>query len=187
MLRELIKSAEQAFIKTLLKNKLEEQFVLGRASARISHKRPYDFDEKLGTWLYKEIDEPEIVWNVITNSGRDFLHQQGYASSGIGANGLNYIGLSNDTLTETATSTVLSNEIVLNGLIRAQGVFAHTPGTNTSTIDKTFTCTTLPQAAQKAGLFSAVTVGTGCHFLAFTQRSLQVADTLQITYTITLG
>lgn len=159
----------------------------GRASALVQHKRPYDLDEKTGLYLYRDVDDPELVWNVITTAGRDFLHLQGYGSSGLGANGLNYIALSNDTLTETSASTTLSTEITANGLARAQGTVAHTTGTNTSTVDKTFTCSTSAQAAQKAALFTAISVGIMNHALSFTQRSLQVGDTLEITYTITLG
>ena len=125
--------------------------------------------------------------NVVTNSGRDFLHQQGYQTTGLGSNGLNYIALSNDTLTETTSSTTLSNEITTNGLGRAQGTVAHTSGTNTTTVAYTFTCATASQAAQKAALFTASSSGVMCHVLAFTQRTLQVGDTLTITFTITLG
>jgi hypothetical protein len=125
--------------------------------------------------------------NIVTFPGRDFLHQQGYATSGLGANGLNYIALSNDTVGETTASTTLSNEIVANGLSRAQGTVAHTSNTNTTTVAKTFTCATSSQAAQKAALFTASSSGTMCHVLAFTQRTLQVGDTLTITFTITLG
>lgn len=132
------------------------------------------------------LDEDETE-NVKTNAGIDYLHLQGYGSSGLGANGFNYIALSNDTLTETATSTTLSNEIAANGLSRAQGTVAHTVGTTTTTVDKTFTCATSAQAAQKAALFTAASVGTMNHALAFTQRSLQVGDTLQVTFTITLS
>ena len=125
--------------------------------------------------------------NVVTTVGRDFLHQQGYQTTGLGSNGLNYIALSNDTVTETSASTTLSNEIAANGLSRAQGTVAHTTGTNTTTVAKTFTCATSSQAAQKAALFTASSSGIMCHVLGFTQRTLQVGDTLTITYTITLG
>lgn len=125
--------------------------------------------------------------NVKTNAGIDFLHVQGYGSSGLGANGLNFIALSNDTLTETSTSTTLSTEIAANGLTRAAGTVAHTTGTTTTTIAKTFTCTTTSQSAQKAALFTAGSSGTMNHALAFTQRTLQVSDTLSITFTITLS
>lgn len=125
--------------------------------------------------------------NVKTNAGIDFLHVQGYGSSGLGANGLNFIALSNDSLTETSTSTTLSTEIAANGLTRAAGTVAHTTSTTTTTISKTFTCTTTSQAAQKAALFTAPSSGTMNHALAFTQRTLQVSDTLTITFTITLS
>jgi hypothetical protein len=124
--------------------------------------------------------------NVVTTAGRDFLHQQGYASSGLGANGLNYIALSADALTETSASTTLSSEIVSNGLERAQGTVAHTPGTSVTTVAKVFTATGT-QSARKAALFTAASSGTMCHALSFTQRDLISGDTLTIMFTITLG
>lgn len=152
-----------------------ETVQLPRARATIQHHRK------------GELLSEEVVHNVITKSGRDFLHLQGYGTSGLGTNGLNYIGLSNDTLTEDEDSTTLSSEIAANGLSRAQGTVSHTASTNTTQIQKVFTCTTSAQAAQKAALFDAASSGTMNHALAFTQRSLQVDDTLTITFTITLG
>jgi hypothetical protein len=125
--------------------------------------------------------------NVKTNAGIDFLHVQGYGTTGLGANGLNFIALSNDTLTETSSSTTLSTEIAANGLTRAAGTVAHTGATTTTTVSKTFTCTTTSQAAQKAALFTASSSGTMNHALSFTQRTLQVGDTLAVTFTITLS
>jgi hypothetical protein len=133
-----------------------------------------------------EIVGEEIATNVITTVGRDFLHTQGYGTSPAG-NGLNYIGLSNDALTENAASTTLSSEIAANGLTRAIGTVSHTTGTSTTTVAKTFTCTTAQQACQKAALFTASSGGTMNHALSFTQRTLQVNDTIAITFTITLG
>jgi hypothetical protein len=118
----------------------KETVALGRAHALIQHRRPT-------RWLaegvpdsdsYVPVGQDEETWNLITDAGRDFLHQQGYGDAGLGANGLNYIALSNDAVTETTASTTLSNEIVANGLQRAQGTVAHTAGTNTTTIQKTF-------------------------------------------------
>lgn len=154
---------------------LPETVNLPRASAHIEHRRA---DGSL-------VDE-ETVHNVITTVGRDFLHTQGYGTAAQ-ANGLNYIALSNDTLTETTASTALSTEIAANGLARAIGTVTHTAGQNTTTIAKTFTCATAAQAAQKAALFTAAAAGTMNHALAFTQRSLQIGDTLTVTFTITLG
>lgn len=202
-MKEIVRSAEKMMASLLLKSPLKEFIPIGRASMKVTHRRPTDFlkDKKNGGFLkdvatglflpdprsFKLVDEPEVVWNLITNAGRIFLHTQGYGTAGLGANGLNYIALSNDTVTETATSTVLSNEIALNGLSRAQGTVTLPTGSgNQTTIDKTFTATGA-QSAQKAALFSAATVGTMNHVLSFTQRSLITSDTLQITFTITLG
>jgi hypothetical protein len=171
-----------------MRNALEEHVNLPRACATIIQRRPtrFLFDGSPDIGSYEIVGSPEITYNVITTAGRDFLHQQGYASAGLGANGLNYIALSNDTLTETSASTVLSSEIVANGLSRVQGTVAHTAGTAITTIDKTFTATGT-QSAQKAALFTAGAAGTMNHALAFTQRTLILNDTLQITFTITLG
>lgn len=156
----------------------------GRVCALVSHRRPYDFDEKTGLWLYKKVDDDDIVWNVNTTAGRDLIHSNVYGTSP--TNGFNYIALSNDTVTETSVSTTLSNEITTNGLARAQGTFTYNSGIDliTSFIDHTFTCTGA-QSAQKTALFSAPSGGTMNHVLAFTaQRSLVTNDHLYIAFTI---
>lgn len=179
---------------------LDEGIKLARAKALIQHLRPkldewgvpiaIKVDPATGQPIIDENVEvvgEETTYNVITNVGRVFLHTQGYGTSP-GANGLNYIALSNDALTETAASTTLSSEIAANGLARAQGTVTLATGSGTqTTIAKTFTCATAPQAAQKAALFTASSAGTMNHALAFTQRSLQIGDTLAVTFTITLG
>lgn len=174
--------------------RLRERLPIGRARLRVAHQRPTHFlkDPVSGLYTrpdprsYVDVDDPEEVWNLITNAGRDFLHTQGYGTSGLGANGLNYVALSNDTVTEGASSTVLSNEIAANGLSRAQGTVNHSAGTNTTTVAKTFTASGA-QSAQKAALFTASSGGTMNHVLGFTQRALVTNDTLALTFTITLG
>lgn len=153
---------------------------LPSARCDIKHMRP-TVDGK-----YEVVDE-ETTYNLVTDAGRDFLHQQGYQTSGLGANGLNYIALTNTAITPATGDTSLSGEIVANGLARAQGVVAHTTGTTTTTVAHTFTCTTTPQAAQAAALFTASSSGTMNHEVTFTQRSLQIGDQLAVTFTITLG
>jgi len=193
MLKDFIRNAEKMAAAAFLKTGLQSHMPIGRASMLVTHKRPTDFikDAATGQMIpdprsFKLVDEPELVYNLITNAGRDYLHLQGYQTTGLGTNGLNYIALSNDTVTETVSSTVLSTEITTNGLGRAQGTVAHTAGTNTTTVDKTFTATGT-QSAQKAALFTAVSAGTMNHVLGFTQRALISGDTLQVTFTITLG
>ena len=132
---------------------------------------------------YFEIGREESD-NLITNPGRIFIHTQCYGTTGLGANGLNYIALSNDSVTETATSTVLSNEITTNGLARAQGTVTLPTGAGTATtIAYTWTASN-SQSAQKAALFTAGSGGTMNHVLAFTQRALINTDQMLLTYTI---
>lgn len=159
----------------------------GRARMTVRHQRRDYFDRRNGVWVMKDVDDPETVLNVITNAGRIALHKQGYDTTGLLTNGFNYIALSNDSLTETASSTTLSSEITTNGLARAQGTVTLPTGTgNVTTIAKTFTATGT-QSAQKAALFTASSGGTMNHALSFTQRNLVTNDTLTITYSITLG
>lgn len=193
-MREVIKMLEKAATKMGFRVGFGDEVPLGRASMLVTHRRPDNFlkDKVTGLFVpdprsYKLVDEPELVWNLITNAGRIALHKQGYDTSGLLTNGFNYIALSNDTVTETAASTTLSNEIIANGLDRAQGTVTLPTGTgNQTTIDKTFTATGA-QSAQKAALFTAISGGTMNHVLGFTQRNLVTSDTLQVTFTITLG
>jgi hypothetical protein len=167
--------AAKVFIGFKAVEALPDKVQISRASCNIKHIRN-------GKVLHDE-----TVYNVKTTAGIDFQISQMYNTSGAQANGLCYIALSNDTLTETTASTTLSNEIAANGLSRAVGAYAHTTGTGVVTISKTFTCATGAQAAQKAALFSAASVGTMQHALAFTQRSLQIGDQLAVTFSITVS
>lgn len=193
-MQELVRLGERVLVDLLLKTRLSERVPIGRAKMRVTHRRPTDYmrDAKSGLLVpdprsYKLVDEPEEVWNLITNAGRIQLHTQGYGTTSLLTNGFNYIALSNDTVTETGTSTVLSNEITLNGLGRAQGtVTLPVSSGNQTTVDKTFTATG-SQSAQKAALFTASSSGVMNHVLGFTQRALITNDTLQVTFTITLG
>jgi hypothetical protein len=125
--------------------------------------------------------------NLILNVGRVQYHKQCFGTSGLSANGMNYIALSNDATAPAATDTTLTAEIAANGLSRAQGTVTLPTGSgNQTTVDKTFTATGA-QACQKAALFDASSAGNMNHELLFTQRSLQTNDTIQVTYTLTLG
>jgi hypothetical protein len=178
-----IKNHTFVAVGAMLRNVLNELLPIGRASLHIKHQRV----RRKGTlYVMEDVGPEEKVWNLITNVGRDYLHLQGYGTTGLGTNGFNYIALSNDPVTETASSTMLSNEITGNGLGRAQGTYAHTAGTNTTTISRVFTATG-SQSVQKAALFTAPSGGIMNHVLGFTQRTLISGDTLSLTFTITLG
>lgn len=194
LLTEKVNTTESAAAAVICRPQLDETVPCPGALVKIEHFRPT-------RWLDAVTPDPssyellseELVHNQITNSGRDFLHQQGYQGTGAGqgsytaGNGLNYIALTNTAITPAATDTTLSGEIVTNGLSRAQGTVSHSTGTNTTTVANTFTCATAPQAAQATALFTASSSGVMNHELTFTQRSLQIGDQLVVTFTITLG
>ncbi len=181
---------------------LEERMIFPPARGHIQHQRPKDWKKNPRTgllepvykWFAPEVIDPECVdllfedfpVNVKTNAGKNFIHAQ-YLSTGPGGNGLNYIALSNDTVTETSASTTLSNEIAANGLTRAIGAYAHTADADTSTIIKAFTASGA-QSVKKAALFSASSGGTMNHVLALSAtRSLITGDILTVTFTITIA
>lgn len=121
--------------------------------------------------------------NLITKAQVDFLFTQVYiAGSG---NGLNYIALSADPLTETPASTALSSELS-GGLGRAQGTVTHVSGTSLVSISNTFTATEAANV-QKLALFTAPTDGTMGHPLAFDPVPVLPTDTVTVTITITIG
>lgn len=177
MLKQLLSVAEKIMSNYhATPSGLNSELKLGRAEATIEH---HSAD---GTLL-----NTETVHNLIINAGRVQYHTQLFGTTGLATNGHNYIALSNDTATETAASTTLSNEITLNGLGRAQGTVTLPTGSGTqTTISKVFTATGT-QSAQKMALFNASSAGVMNHVLSFTQRNLISGDTLTITVTITLA
>jgi hypothetical protein len=94
-----------------------------------------------------------------------------------------YIALTNTAVTPAQSDTTLSGEIVANGLSRAAGTYAHTAGSSTFTLAKTFTATG-SQSAQASGMFTASSSGTMCFENTFTQVTLATNDTVTVTWTI---
>ena len=137
-------------------------------------------------------DSEEIICkdkhNLLTNSGRDWMHAQVYTNTSAGTRGAGYIGLSSNTGTPAATDTTLAGEITANGLQRIDaGTKTHTGGTNSTTIQHTFTASAVHTAVVKASLFNAASSGYMAHINTFTAVTLQASDTLQVTWTVTLG
>ena len=125
--------------------------------------------------------------NLLTDAGRDFLHLQGYETTGLGSNGGNFIALSSDSVAPSASDTAVAGEITTGGLDRQQGVVDHTAGTSITTIIKTFIATAAQVSVQKAGLLTASSGGTLVHEVAFTATTLAINDQIQLTWTVTLS
>jgi hypothetical protein len=130
---------------------------------------------------------------LLTNAGRDALHAQHLGTSAQPAS-FNYVALSASTATASAGSTTLPGEIATasGGLIRAQATYAHTGGTNTSTLTKTFTANgndSLPVVIAKLGVLNASSVGTlGYETLLNATSTLTISgDNVTVTDTVTAG
>lgn len=164
-----------------------------RATLRIRHERPVDYDEARGLWLYRRVDDDEEFGNIVTNAGRVALHTFIYGttaqrtSAGLG-DGMHYIGLSNNAVAPAAGDTALAGELLTDGLQRAVGTVSLPTGAGAITqIQKQFSYTGGgTQGIQKTALFDAATAGNMAHEILFTQRTLATSDSLTLVFSITL-
>ena len=126
--------------------------------------------------------------NLLTTDGRDFFHAQVYTNTSAGTQGANYIALTVDTTGADAADTTLPGEISTGGLERAIATtITHVDDSNTTTLVKTFTASATHTAVQMSGTFNASSVGILAHEAVFTSVTLVSSDTLQVTWTLTLG
>jgi len=125
--------------------------------------------------------------NLLTNAGRDAMHDALYIDTSATQVGFNFIALTVNTAAPLDTDTTLTGEITSGGLTRIlASTRTHTVGTNVSTVQHTFTATATHTNVQKSGLFDLVAVGIMAHENTFTPVTLQNNDTLQVTWTLTL-
>lgn len=126
-----------------------------------------------------------------TNAGADFqarvMGDGSAAGAGTGAmRPADYIGLTANNTAPAAGNTSLTGEIAAGTLARAQATYAHTNGTNTYTLTRTFTSDQSVTIA-KIGVFNAASAGTMVfETLLNATATLVSGDQLQITETVTL-
>jgi len=128
--------------------------------------------------------------NLLTNAGRDWMIAQVYTNTSAGTRGSGYIALTANSTSPAAGDTNLAAEITSGGLARADATTkSHTGGTNSTTIQHTFTASATHTNVQKSGLFNNTkdNSDTMSHENVFTAVTLQSSDTLQVTWTTTLG
>jgi hypothetical protein len=126
--------------------------------------------------------------NLLTQVGRDDIHNGMYANASGGQSAFNYMAVTSSTVTPATNDTTLDAEITTGGLIRIQATTrTHTVSTNTTLIEQTFTATATFTAVQASGIFDAVTTGTMGHENTFTPANLEIDDTLTVSWTITAG
>ena len=137
-----------------------------------------------------EIIIQEDIKNLLTTVGRDFFHAQDYENTSAGTKGSNAIALSVNATNPAAGDTVLVGEITSDGLTRVQASsITHGLGTNVTTLQNTFGATALFTDLHKSALFNQNTIGgTMTHASQFVSDvTLQIGDTITVTWTLTLG
>ena len=111
--------------------------------------------------------------NLLTNNGRDWMHAQVYT----------------DTAAAAAGDTALAQELTGGGMSRADATTkTHSNGTNSSTIEHTFTASATYTNVHKSATFNAATGVTLGHEAVFSADATLVSgDTLKVTWTMNLG
>lgn len=128
--------------------------------------------------------------NLLCNAGRDAFHALCYTNASAGTRGFGYVASTESTITPAAGDITLTGEITTNGLGRADATTkAHTPGTNSTTIEHTFTASGAFTDVKASATFVASSSGTMGHIANFSTGSgtLATNDTLKITWTLQLG
>lgn len=131
---------------------------------------------------------------MLTNAGKDAIASMVGDSSGSRAAAATFLALTANTTAASAADTTLTGEITTagGGLVRAAATYAHTGGTATYTLTKTFTANgsdALPVTIGKVGVFNASSAGSLVwETLLGTTATLSASgDALTITETITLS
>jgi hypothetical protein len=144
----------------------------------------------LATYFDCAVGEPI---NVLSSAGRDALHEQHIKSTQPAP--FKYGALSASAHTPVLADASLEGEITTpgGGLIRAEMTFAHTAGTNTSTLTKTWAANgtdALPVVVKNWANFNKATEGgtMGEQDVLSATATLSVSgDSLTVTFTLTAG
>lgn len=127
-------------------------------------------------------DKSEGDTALVTNAGHDMVSSQ-ILQVGSQPAAAGWMALANSATatTPTATDTTLTGEITTagGGLLRASATYAHTAGTNTTTMTKTFTANgsdSLPVTISQDALFNASAAGT-----LFAKTALNANATLTVS------
>lgn len=119
---------------------------------------------------------------MLTNAGVDLHASAGYNTAAQPA-AANYVAITANTSNPAAGDTTLAGELAAagGGLIRKQGVYAHTNGTASVTVTAVFTGNandSYPVVAAKAGLFNAASSGTMAHESKLTVSAVETTATI---------
>jgi hypothetical protein len=152
-----------------------------------------------GGWILHYDSEEAALDDLLTNGGRDLIHNASFMT-GTQPAALTYYAICNpSTFSPSATDTTLNTEITTpSGLARHQctgtvdGVtesFTHTSGGNTTVVVCGFknNGSSAVTGIKGYGNFNAASSGTLGTESSFTSTDLQINDILKLTVTLTLG
>lgn len=131
--------------------------------------------------------------NLLTTNGRDWVHAQLLTNTTAGTQGANEVALTDDATGANAADDTLPGELDnTNGLGKkgADGGITHTDDTNTTTFVVSWTASGAGDTnIQMAGTFFVPTAATGQLVFenTFTSTDLASGDTLELTWTFTIG
>jgi len=127
-----------------------------------------------------------------TSAGIDHTSRVGFdtASTGTGSYAAaNYIALTENATAPVVGDTALTGELSGSGYTRAQATYAHTNGTTSVVMTKTFTSSDpTARTISKAGMLNASTVGTLAYSTAMPNPPVLVSgDTLALTWSFVVS
>lgn len=135
--------------------------------------------------------------NLLTTAGRDWVHEQVLtnATAGVAEQGAHEIAVTVDATGADATDNALPGEITTGGLAKKDptaapaGSITHTASSNTTVIVAIWTASAGHTSVQMAGLFYNPTGATGQLIFenVFTPTTLASGDSIELTWTITIG
>ena len=161
----------------------------GYVSAQVRRFNDYHkkTDEKLySDWVYIV----NAKKNLLTNVGRDAFHTLCYINddSVVPSRGFGCIALTQTSITPAVSDTILSGEIVVSGLSRADALTkTHSSASSVSTVEHTFTAGAAFATVRGTGLFNSMSGGVLSHIATFTSVALATFDQLRITFTLNLA
>lgn len=126
--------------------------------------------------------------NLLTNNARDSFHASVYTNTAAGTRGFGFVAVTTDTANPSASDTTLAQELSGSGFARADATTkTHSSGTNSSTVEHTFTASGTVNSIVKSGTFNNAANTILGHEATFTSASLISGDTLKVTWTLNLG
>lgn len=166
---------------------------------------PFVASAYIGQIVVAEETTNAPVWGVITANTTSVLTVDGW-KNGDGTAGTTpgstanyhilpgtapyrYMALTENASAASAATTTLTGEITTGGCGRALATYAHTLGTSTATLSKTFSVTGTFPAIHKVGLsqYSTASSQVGFEAVLNADASVVSGDTLAVTWTLSLS